>query len=225
MPLPERPLRAPLIAEGIGAMLLAAAVIGSGIMADRLSGGNQAIALLANTGATVAALATLIAVLGPMSGAHFNPAISLVAAVRGELPVSQAAAYAVVQVAGCCAGAMLANAMFELPFVEASTRVRAGPAQWLSEAVATAGLMLVVLTSPTVREAAWRVAAWIGAAYWFTASTAFANPAITIGRALSDTFAGIRPADVPAFVVAQFVGGLVGSQIARELMSRHAKSS
>jgi glycerol uptake facilitator-like aquaporin len=225
MPLPERPLRAPLIAEGIGAMLLAAAVIGSGIMADRLSGGNQAIALLANTGATVAALATLIAVLGPMSGAHFNPAISLVAAVRGELPVSQAAAYAVVQVAGCCAGAMLANAMFELPFVEASTRVRAGPAQWLSEAVATAGLMLVVLTSPTVREAAWRVAAWIGAAYWFTASTAFANPAITIGRALSDTFAGIRPADVPAFVVAQFVGGLVGSQIARELMSRNAKSS
>jgi glycerol uptake facilitator-like aquaporin len=206
-------------------MLLAAAVIGSGIMADRLSGGNQAIALLANTGATVAALATLIAVLGPMSGAHFNPAISLVAAVRGELPVSQAAAYAVVQVAGCCAGAMLANAMFELPFVEASTRVRAGPAQWLSEAVATAGLMLVVLTSPTVREAAWRVAAWIGAAYWFTASTAFANPAITIGRALSDTFAGIRPADVPAFVVAQFVGGLVGSQIARELMSRNAKSS
>lgn len=225
MPLPERPLRAPLIAEGIGAMLLAAAVIGSGIMADRLSGGNQAIALLANTGATVAALATLIAVLGPMSGAHFNPAISLVAAVRGELPVSQAAAYAVVQVAGCCGGAMLANAMFELPFVEASTRVRAGPAQWLSEAVATAGLMLVVLTSPTVREAAWRVAAWIGAAYWFTASTAFANPAITIGRALSDTFAGIRPADVPAFVVAQFVGGLVGSQIARELMSRNAKSS
>jgi glycerol uptake facilitator-like aquaporin len=225
MPLPERLPRAPLTAEGLGAMLLAAAVIGSGIMADRLSGGNQAIALLANTGATVAALATLIAVLGPMSGAHFNPAISLVAAVRGELPVSQAAAYAVVQVAGCCAGAMLANAMFELPFVEASTRVRAGPAQWLSEAVATAGLMLVVLTSPTVREAAWRVAAWIGAAYWFTASTAFANPAITIGRALSDTFAGIRPADVPAFVVAQFVGGLVGSQIARELMSRNAKSS
>jgi len=225
MPSPERPLRAPLVAEGLGAMLLAAAVIGSGIMADRLSGGNQAIALLANTGASVAALATLIAMLGPVSGAHFNPAISLVAAVRGDLPVSQAAAYAVVQVAGCCAGAVLANAMFDLPLVDVSTRMRTGPAQWLSEAVATAGLVLVVLTSPTVREAAWRVAAWIGAAYWFTASTSFANPAITVGRALSDTFAGIRPADVPAFLVAQFVGGLVGWRIARELMSRNARSS
>jgi glycerol uptake facilitator-like aquaporin len=225
MPSSERPLRAPLVAEGLGAMLLAAAVIGSGIMADRLSGGNQAIALLANTGASVAALATLIAMLGPVSGAHFNPAISLVAAVRGDLPVSRAAAYAVVQVAGCCAGAVLANAMFDLPLVDVSTRMRTGPAQWLSEAVATAGLVLVVLTSPTVREAAWRVAAWIGAAYWFTASTSFANPAITVGRALSDTFAGIRPADVPAFLVAQCVGGLVGWRIARELMSRNARSS
>lgn len=225
MPLPERPLRAPLTAEGLGAMLLAAAVIGSGIMAERLSGGNQAIALLANTGATVAALATLIAMLGPVSGAHFNPVISLIAAVRGDLPASRAAAYTVMQVAGCCSGAMLANAMFGLPLVEASTRVRAGPAQWLSEAVATAGLVLVVFTSPTVREAAWRVAAWIGAAYWFTASTAFANPAITIGRALSDTFAGIRPADVPAFLMAQFVGGLVGWRIAGELVSRNAKPS
>jgi glycerol uptake facilitator-like aquaporin len=131
----------------------------------------------------------------------------------------------VVQVAGCCAGAVLANAMFDLPLVDVSTRMRTGPAQWLSEAVATAGLVLVVLTSPTVREAAWRVAAWIGAAYWFTASTSFANPAITVGRALSDTFAGIRPADVPAFLVAQFVGGLVGWRIARELMSRNARSS
>jgi glycerol uptake facilitator-like aquaporin len=225
MPSSERPLRAPLVAEGLGAMLLAAAVIGSGIMADRLSGGNQAIALLANTGASVAALATLIAMLGPVSGAHFNPAISLVAAVRGDLPVSRAAAYAVVQVAGCCAGAVLANAMFDLPLVDVSTRMRTGPAQWLSEAVATAGLVFVVLTSPTVREAAWRVAAWIGAAYWFTASTSFANPAITVGRALSDTFAGIRPADVPAFLVAQCVGGLVGWRIARELMSRNARSS
>ena len=225
MTLPEQSLRARLTAEGLGAMLLAAAVIGSGIMADRLSGGNQAIALLANTGATVAALATLIAMLGPVSGAHFNPAISLVAAVRGDLPASRAAAYAVMQVAGCCAGAVLANAMFDLPLVEFSTRMRTGPAQWLSEAVATAGLVLVVLTSPTVREAAWRVAAWIGAAYWFTASTAFANPAITIGRALSDTFAGIRPADVPAFLVAQLVGGLMGWGLARALMSRNAKSS
>ena len=194
-------------------------------MAERLAGGNQAIALLANTAVTVAALATLIAMLGPVSGAHFNPAISLVAAVRGDLPAPQAAAYAAMQVAGCCAGAVLANAMFELPLVEASTRVRTGPAQWLSEVVATAGLVLVVLTSPTVREAAWRVAAWIGAAYWFTASTSFANPAITVGRALSDTFAGIRPVDVPAFLVAQFAGGFIGWRLAHALKSRDAKAS
>lgn len=221
---PERSLRARLTAEGLGALLLATAVIGSGIMAARLAGGNHAIALLANTGATVAALATLIAMLGPVSGAHFNPVISMIAAIRGELPAFQAAAYAVMQVAGCCAGAILANAMFELPLVEVSTRVRAGPAQWLSEAVATAGLVLVVLTSPTVREAAWRVAAWIGAAYWFTASTSFANPAITIGRVLSDTFAGIRPADVPAFLVAQCAGGLVGWWLAHVLMSRNTRA-
>ena len=205
--------------------MLAAAVIGSGIMAERLAGANQALALLANTGATVAALATLIAMLGPVSGAHFNPAISLVAAVRGDLPAAQAAAYAAMQVAGCCAGAVLANAMFELPLIEASTRVRTGPAQWLSEVVATAGLVLVVLTSPTVREAAWRVAAWIGAAYWFTASTSFANPAITVARALSDTFAGIRPVDVPAFLMAQFAGGFIGWRLAHVLKSRNAKAA
>jgi glycerol uptake facilitator-like aquaporin len=190
-------------------------VIGSGIMAERLANGNLAVALLANTGATVAALAVLIAMFGPVSGAHFNPVVSLAAASRGELPPSQTVSYIAVQLVGCCAGAILANAMFDLPLVEASTHARTGAAQWLSEAVATAGLVLVVLTSPSVREATWRVAAWIGAAYWFTASTSFANPAITLGRSLSDTFAGISPADVPAFVAAQLLGGLLGLGIAR----------
>lgn len=206
-----------LLAEWLGALLLAAAVIGSGIMGERLAAGNLAVALLANTGATVAALAVLIAALGPVSGGHFNPVVSLVATLRGELRPSQAGAYAVAQLLGCCAGALLANAMFGLPLVETATQVRAGPAQWLSEIVATAGLVLVVLTSPTLREAAWRVPAWIGAAYWFTASTSFANPAITIGRSLSDSFAGIRPADVPEFVLAQVAGGLVGMYLARRM--------
>ncbi len=209
-----------LLAEGLGALLLAAAVIGSGIMAERLAGGNQAVALLANTGATVLALAVLIGALGPVSGAHFNPVVSLVAVLRRDLSFPEGAAYATVQVLGCCAGAVLANALFELPAFEASTTVRAGPAQGLSEFVATAGLVLVVLTSPSVREAAWRVAAWIGAAYWFTASTSFANPAITIARSLSDTFAGIRPMDVPAFVLAQVAGGLAGMLLARALAVR-----
>jgi glycerol uptake facilitator-like aquaporin len=209
-----------LLAEAIGALLLAAAVIGSGIMAERLAGGNAAVALLANTAATVAALAVLIATLGPTSGAHFNPVISLVAAMRRELRPTQAASYLVVQVVGCCAGAVLANAMFDLPLVQASTHVRTGIPQWLSEAVATAGLVLVVFASPSLREAAWRVAAWIGAAYWFTASTSFANPAITLGRSLSDTFAGIRPVDAPGFVLAQLVGGAVGLLIVRRLSQR-----
>jgi glycerol uptake facilitator-like aquaporin len=203
-----------LTAEGLGALLLAAAVVGSGIMGERLAAGNSGVALLANTGATVAALATLIAVFGPVSGAHFNPVVSLVAAIRGELRPWEAVAYVAVQVAGCCAGAALANAMFELPLVAASTHARTGTAQWLSELVATAGLILVVLTAPSVRDAAWRVAAWIGAAYWFTASTSFANPAITIGRSLSDTFAGIRPADVPEFISAQVAGALLGMLVA-----------
>jgi glycerol uptake facilitator-like aquaporin len=209
-----------LLAEGLGALLLAAAVIGSGIMAERLAGGNLAIALLANTMATVAALATLIAVFGPISGAHFNPVISLVVAFRGDLARGQAGGYIAIQIAGCCAGAMLANSMFDLPLAHASTHIRTGGAQWLAEAVATAGLVLVVLTSPSVRESAWRVAAWIGAAYWFTSSTSFANPAITIGRSLSDTFAGIRPVDVPAFISAQLIGGLLGLILARYLLPR-----
>lgn len=186
-------------------------------MGEQLAGGNLAIALLANTLATVAALATLIAMLGPISGAHFNPVISLVELIRGRLPPPHAIGYVVMQVAGCCAGAMLANAMFELPLVQVSTHARTGGAQWLSEAVATAGLVLVVLGSPSLGAAAWRVPAWIGAAYWFTASTSFANPAITLGRSLTDTFAGIRPIDAPGFVAAQLAGGVIGLLVALAL--------
>jgi glycerol uptake facilitator-like aquaporin len=209
-----------LLAEGLGALLLAAAVVGSGIMGERLADGNAALALLANTGATVAALAALIATLGPLSGAHFNPVVSLVAAFRGDLTLGQAASYIVIQLVGCCAGAVLANGMFGLPLIEASTHVRTGAPQWLSEGVATAGLVLVVLGSASLKEAVWRVPAWIGAAYWFTASTSFANPAITLGRSLSDSFAGIRPSDTPGFIAAQIVGGLAGLLLARLLLGR-----
>jgi glycerol uptake facilitator-like aquaporin len=207
-----------LLAEGLGGLLLSAAVIGSGIMGERLAGGNTAVALLANTGATVGALAVLIAVFGPISGAHFNPVITLAAAARRELHAVQVLAYITVQVAGCCLGAVLANAMFELPLVESSLHHRVGFAQWLGEIVATGGLVLVALGSPSFKEAAWRVAAWIGAAYWFTSSTSFANPAITIGRSLSDTFAGIHPADVPAFIAAQLIGGTIGFLLVRFLL-------
>jgi glycerol uptake facilitator-like aquaporin len=208
-------MRPALLAEGLGSMLLAATVIGSGIMAERLAAGNLAIALLANTGATVAVLATLIALLGPVSGAHFNPAVSIVQALRGVLSWRQAGAYAVIQIAGCCAGAILAHAMFELPLIQASLHARTGLAQWLSEIVATLGLLLVVLGHRRAEDAPWMVAAWIGAAYWFTASTSFANPAITIARALSNTFSGIAPEDVPAFILAQFVGALAALLLAR----------
>lgn len=209
-----------LIAEALGALLLTACVIGSGIMAERLAGGNAAVALLANTLATVGALATLIVLLGPISGAHFNPVITAVALHNRQIGAGTAALYSIAQVAGCCAGAILANAMFELPLIHASGHVRSGPAQWLSEFVATAGLIFVAFRSPTLNEAAWRVALWIGAAYWFTASTSFANPAITIGRSLSDTFAGIRPVDVPGFIAAQVVGALIGAQLLR-LFAEH----
>lgn len=210
-------LRRMLAAEAIGSMLLAAAVIGSGIMAERLSGGNLAVALLANTAATVAALATLIGILGSVSGAHFNPAVSIVKALRGELTPSHAAAYMSAQIVGCCLGALLAHSMFELPVIQVSDHLRTGPAQWLSEAVATAGLILVVSGSATSTEAAWRVSAWIGAAYWFTASTSFANPAITIARSLSNTFAGIAPAHVGGFIAAQLCGALAGLFLAKFL--------
>jgi glycerol uptake facilitator-like aquaporin len=211
-----------LAAEALGSLLLAATVIGSGVMAERLAAGNLAVALLANTAATVAVLGVLITLLAPVSGAHFNPAVTLVAALRRALAPADATAYVLAQVAGCCAGAPLAHAMFELPLWQTSTHVRAGAAQWLAEIVATFGLLLVVLGCSRER-AAWTVAAWIGAAYWFTSSTSFANPAITIARALSDTFAGIRPADVPGFVVAQLAGAALATVVARGLLPRALK--
>jgi glycerol uptake facilitator-like aquaporin len=178
-------------------------------MAERLATGNAAIALLANTGATVAVLATLIALLGPLGGAHFNPAVSLVAAIRGRLRWAEMTAYICVQVVGCCIGAALAHAMFGLPLIQFSTHVRAGGPQLLAECVATFGLLLVVLGHRRARDAPWMVSAWIGAAYWFTSSTSFANPAITIARSLTNTFSGIRPVDAPWFILAQLSGALL----------------
>ena len=206
-----------LLAEGLGSLLLSATVVGSGIMAERLAGGNLAVALLANTAATVAVLATLISLLSPLSGAHFNPAVSFVEALRAKLSWSDSAAYSLVQILGCCAGALLAHAMFESPLWQLSVHVRTGPPQWLAEFVATFGLLVVVLGYRRSEDAPWMVAAWIGAAYWFTASTSFANPAITIARSLTNTFSGIRPVDVPAFILAQFVGAVAALAVARML--------
>jgi len=215
-----------LLAEACGSSLLAATVIGSGVMAERLAGGNVAIALLANTGATVAVLAVLITLLAPVSGAHFNPAVTLTFALLKRITLPSAAAYGLVQIAGCVSGAVLAHAMFDLPLAQVSTHVRSGPAQLLSETVATFGLLLVILGSKRPRNVPWLVAAWIGAAYWFTASTSFANPAITIARCLTNTFAGIRPADVPAFIAAQVVGAFVALCVAYVLFSpRKARSA
>jgi glycerol uptake facilitator-like aquaporin len=165
----------------------------------------------------VAVLATLIALLGPVSGAHFNPAVSVIEALRGRLTWRDAGTYAVMQIVGCCAGALMAHVMFELPVWQLSAHARTGPAQWLAESVATFGLLLVVLGHRRSEDAPWMVAAWIGAAYWFTASTSFANPAITIARSLTNTFSGIRPADMPAFIGAQFIGALAALAIARAL--------
>jgi glycerol uptake facilitator-like aquaporin len=200
-----------VVAEALGSALLSAAVIGSGIMAEQLANGNVAIALLANTAATVAVLVVLISLFAPISGAHFNPAVTVALAIRGQEHWSRAAAYVMAQIAGCCAGALLAHLMFSLPAWQLSTHARTGAGQWISEVVATFGLLCAVFGSSRKRETPYLVAAWIGAAYWFTASTSFANPAITIARALSDTFAGIRPADVPAFITAQVAGMLLAS--------------
>jgi glycerol uptake facilitator-like aquaporin len=208
-----------LLAEGLGSLLLAATVIGSGIMAERLASGNLAVALIANTGATVAVLAALIALLGPVSGAHFNPAVSLVQALRGVVTWREAGAYVVIQVVGCCVGAVLAHAMFDLPLIQASLHARTGLPQWLGEAVATFGLLMIVLGVRRSEDAPWMVAAWIGAAYWFTSSTSFANPAITIARSLSNTFAGIAPEHVPGFIVAQLIGALAAIPVARLLQT------
>jgi len=202
---PASRLRHALLAEGLGTALLLAVVIGSGVMAERLAGGNAALALLANTAATVGGLYVLIEVFGLVSGAHFNPAVSLAMAVSGELPWPRLAPYVAAQLAGAVLGAALAHAMFELSPLQLSTHVRSGSGQWLAEAVASFGLLLVVLRAPAGR-ASGLVAAYIGAAYWFTASTSFANPAAAVGRMFSDTFAGIEPASVPGFVAAEFIG-------------------
>lgn len=209
-------LRKALLAEAIGTMLLLAIVIGSGIMAERLSAGNTAIALLANTAATVGGLYILIEVFGPVSGAHFNPVVSMVMALRGELPANRAVAYVIVQLWAAMAGAVLAHAMFDLPLQQLSSKLRTGQGQWIAEAVATAGLLLVILRAPAGKASA-MVAAYIGAAYWFTASTSFANPAAVVGRMVSDTFAGIAPVSAPAFIAAQVIGGLIGWGIANSL--------
>lgn len=201
-----------LFAEALGTALLVAAVVGSGIMAETLTA-DTAVALLANTLATGAALVVLISLFGPVSGAHFNPAVTLVMALRGEIAAPLALAYVVAQCAGGIAGTLLAHAMFELPLLQASTHLRSGPAQWLAEGVATFALLLTILGGLRSRPEAlpWLVALTIVAAYWFTASTSFANPAVTLARAFTDTFSGIRPADAPAFVAAQIAGALAGA--------------
>ena len=200
--------RRKLLAEALGTALLLAVVIGSGVMAQRLSGANDAVALLANTLATVGGLYVLIEVFGPVSGAHFNPAVTLVMASRRDLAWRLVPGYVAMQLLGAVLGAWLAHAMFDLPILQFSSRLRTGPGQWLAEGMATAGLVLVILRAPASRVAA-MVAAYIGAAYWFTASTSFANPAAAFGRMFSDSFAGIAPASVPGFVVAEFAGAAV----------------
>lgn len=199
-----------VLAELLGSFILAAAVIGSGVLAQRMSDGNDAVALLGNTAATGAILFVLIAGLGPISGAHFNPAVSLVMALRRELSAGVLFLYVGAQMLGCAAGALLAHAMFELPLLQISTHARAGAAQMLSESVATFTLVFAILMVSRWRRDAVpaAVALTITAGYWWTASTSFANPAITIARALSDTFAGVRPQDAPGFVVAQLAGAL-----------------
>jgi glycerol uptake facilitator-like aquaporin len=217
----ERPdLGRRLAAEAVGSAFLLATVVGSGIMGERLAGGNAAVALLANTLATGAGLVAIILTFGPISGAHFNPAVTLADASQGGLPWSDVPWYVAVQICGALAGVAAANVMFELPLFFASGHVRQGLAQMFSEFVATFGLLAVIwgcarLRSPAVPFA---VAAYITAAYWFTASTSFANPAVTLARAASDTFAGIRPVDVPGFVLAQLIGAAAATALFRWLV-------
>ncbi len=212
------PLARRLVAEAVGSMLLAALVIGSGIAAAQLSPGQTGLQLVENAAATAAGLFAIILMVGPISGGHFNPVVSAVDAAFGGLSWRDAAAYAPAQVAGCVAGAVLANLMFEESAVSISTHHRASGAHLLAEVVATTGLILLIFAlvrSGRGERAPAAVGAYIGAAYWFTSSTSFANPAISIGRMFSDTFAGIAPASVPAFIGAQAVGGVVGYGLAR----------
>jgi glycerol uptake facilitator-like aquaporin len=208
-----------VVAEGIGSFFLFACVIGSGIMATNLSQGNNAIALLGNTLATGAILYVLIAMLGPISGAHFNPAVSLVSASRGDLTWRVAVVYILAQVVFGILGALAAHLMFDLPILQLSVKARTGLGQWFGEAIATFGLILTILGTLRHRPQ-WvpaSVALYITAAYWFTSSTSFANPAITIARSLSDTFAGIAPHDVPPFVLAQLIGAAIAAPLSRFL--------
>ncbi len=204
-----------LCAELLGALLLAGVVIGSGILASRLAGGNDAVALLGNTAATAGILYVLITALGPISGAHFNPAVTLVMLVRRQISLGASSAYVVVQVIGCVLGAWLAHAMFDLPILQVATTLRGGAPLALSEAVATFALVFAILGvsrwKPDAVPAA--IALVICAGYWWTASTSFANPAITIARALSDTFAGVRPADAPVFIASQVAGALAAAGV------------
>lgn len=218
-PVAAEPLSRRLAAEALGSGLLFATVVGSGIMAMTLAGGNIAVALLGNTLATGAMLFVLITMFGPVSGAHFNPAVSLVMALRGDLGRGDALAYALVQLGGGIIGVWVAHAMFEQPLWQLSNHVRTGGGQWLAEGVATFGLVLTILGTLRYRPL-WvpaTVALYITAAYWFTASTSFANPAITVARSLSDSFAGIRPVDAPAFIAAQFAGAVLAAAAARRL--------
>jgi glycerol uptake facilitator-like aquaporin len=209
-----------MTAEGVGTAMLLAAVVGSGIMGERLAGGNVAVALLANTLATGAALVALILTFGPISGAHFNPAVTLADASQGGLPWLDVPAYIAAQVIGAFAGVAAAHTMFELPVFFVSQHVRSGTAQAFSEFVATFGLLAVIWGCARLRTSAvpFAVAAYITAAYWFTASTSFANPAVTLARAASDTFAGIRPSDAPAFIMAQLLGAAAATALFRWLV-------
>lgn len=210
-----RDLKRALVAEALGALILSGAVIGSGILASRLSPDSDAVALLGNSGATAAILFMLITALAPVSGAHFNPAVTLVMALRRRIKPTDAVLYVIVQIAGCACGALLAHAMFGLPLVQEAETVRSGLGLTISEAMATFALIaaIILVSNAHPNNLAAAVSLTIAAGYWWTASTSFANPAITIARAMSDTFAGIRPADVPAFILAQIVGALLASAL------------
>ncbi|MVS99870.1 aquaporin [Devosia marina] len=215
-----------LAAESLGTGILVATVVGSGIMAQRLTD-DIALALLGNTIATGAILVVLIGVLGPISGAHFNPAVTLVMALRRQLSAADAGLYVLAQICGAMLGTLLAHLMFDLPLVSAYADPRNGPSQWLSEAVATFGLVLTILVSLRYapEHIALRVGLYITAAYWFTASTSYANPAVTIGRALTASFAGIGPADVPGFIIAQILGGLLALALSAWLLRTQTERS
>jgi glycerol uptake facilitator-like aquaporin len=213
------PLARRLVAECLGTAFLLAAVVGSGIMAAKLAGGNGALALLCNTLPTGAILVVLILTFGPISGAHFNPAVSMALALRRELPANIAAIYVAMQIVGGILGVLAAHAMFELPLWQVSMTVRSSPGQWFAEAVATFGLLLTIFgcAARTPTAIPYAVGLYITSAYWFTASTSFANPAVTIARALSDTYAGIAPAGVLAFIAAQISGTLAAVLLSRWL--------